>query len=131
MEKEEDKIFGILCQVLNRKADKLTKKSQAEAHSKFLVKIPGLLTKFPSCYIGKFHDSEEDLLKKKRFTFWLIHKILRLKTQPFPENEKKDIHRTCSEILSFILKNVGINDQRLFRMIVEHLLILLHGKIGL
>ena len=75
-------------------------------------------------YICKF----QLLLKRKRFALWLIHKLLWIRAQKPLSTEIEGAQQSCKKNITFILKIAGLQDSKLFCLIVEKCLILLPGK---
>ena len=68
------------------------------------------------------------LLKRKRFALWLIHKLLWIRAQKPLSTEIEGAQQSCQKNITFVLKIAGLQDSKLFCLIVEKCLILLHGK---
>lgn len=92
--------------------------------SKFLLKVETLLKKLPHGIIRQTADSTEIIDKKKRFTLWLIHKLLWLRSNKF--ECQYQIHQNVMLCLGVILDITATNDAILSRQICQHLLIFLH-----
>jgi hypothetical protein len=98
----------------------------------FLNRIPGVLDKLPHGIVTQNNDGQEVVGKKKRFTFWLLHKILLFKSQTHftaGADLEVEIDRNCDKILKQILNLLALKDPALFRLVIQHLLILLQGKL--
>ena len=67
--------------------------------------------------------------KRKRFALWLIHKLLWIRAQKLLSTNTEETQKSFQKNIAFILKITGLQDYKLFCLIVEKCLILLHGKI--
>ena len=126
---KDDDIREIFTNCLNINfGTELEIESRKKGLSEFLVKIPGFLKKYSCIFIRKKSDSDKILLKKKRFVLWLIHKLLCIRAQKLRSAGIEEVHKSCLKNIAFLLKIAGLQDPKLFCLIVEKYLILLQGK---
>lgn len=96
--------------------------------SAFLTKVPDSFKKYPHGIARSSLDPIEVNEKKKRFSFWLIHKFIWLRSTKFDGEIGLKIHQNCISSISNILTVAESIDPELFRLIIEHFLILLQSE---
>ena len=74
---------------------------------------------------GKEESSEENIIIKHRFLYWLINKMLWLKTKEYPEEFRNKIHSGCDKNFCLILEVLAQHDTKTFKEVIQHFLVFL------
>lgn len=117
-------VLKLFHQFLGASEDKL--KANSTNLAAFLIKASGLIDKISGHLLSHKSDPEELTTNKQRFIFWLFHRLLLIKSQVFDEN--LEICGRCDAILSQLLSLLAVKEPFTFRLVIQHLLVLIQGN---
>ena len=133
----KDEFTSIVATLLNKAPTNVANKKYLTNVVSTLEKVNGALKKNPRLVVttvaedkGPSGDNNERTTKRK-FLFWLLHKLFWLKTQHVHSIDvRQNLHHNCDQNVTQVLQILALYDPSMFKQVFQSILILLQGIVN-